>query len=266
MGILTIALKQFIPDILKQKIKKLFFFGNRYYCNVCNSNLRKFTPAGVTNRAIVELDIIGAGYYQNDVCPVCDSSYRTRAVVALLKSLDINYSNKRILHIAPEKGIYKYLKSKNPKSYICGDISPHKYSHFAKVEPVNLTNIPFSSDSFDLIICNHVLEHIPDDRKAMEEIFRVLSKGGNAILQVPISNVLTKTLEDTDTDTPVKRLKKYGQEDHVRVYAFNDYIQRLSNARLKVSVINVKKLVSDIKHEKLILDKRENLFFCSKPY
>ena len=114
MGRLAGALKQIIPATFKQQVKKILFTGNRYYCNVCNSNLKKFIPAGDSNNAIVELDIIGAGYYQNDVCPVCDSSYRTRAVVALLESLNLTYHNTQILHIAPEKGLYNYLKKKSP--------------------------------------------------------------------------------------------------------------------------------------------------------
>ena len=265
MGRATRALKQTIPDSLKQIIKKTLFFGNRYYCNVCDSNLRVLNPAGDSNNANIELDIIGAGYYTNDVCPVCDSSYRTRSVVALLENIKLRYQNIRILHIAPEKGLYNYFKSRKPLSYVCGDINPEKYSHFTNTLFIDLTNIPFPSDSFDLIICNHVLEHIPNDMKAMREIFRVLSKGGIAVLQVPISNNIDSTLEDPTADTPEKRLVRFGQSDHVRVYNSDDYVSKLEDAGLKVSVISVKSLISDVRHEKLILDKRENLFLCNKP-
>ncbi len=265
MGRLAGALKQIIPATFKQQVKKILFAGNRYYCNVCNSNLKTFIPAGDSNNAIVELDIIGAGYYQNDVCPVCDSSYRTRAVVALLESLNLTYHNTRILHIAPEKGLYNYFTKKGPLNYICGDINPDKYSHFTSTVFVDLTKIPFPSESFDLVICNHVLEHIPDDDKAISEIRRVLSKGGNAIVQVPISNKLNYTLEDSAENTPKKRLARYGQSDHVRVYTLDDYVKKLTNAGLSASVTNVKTLITDVKHEKLVLDKRENLFLCNKP-
>ncbi len=265
MGRLTGALKQIIPDAFKQQVKKIIFTGNRYYCNVCNSNLKTFIPAGDSNKAIAELDLIGAGYYQNDVCPVCDSSYRTRAVVALLESLNLTYHRTRILHIAPEKGLYNYFRKKKPLNYLCGDINPGKYSHFTSPVFVDLTTIPLPSDSFDLVICNHVLEHIMDDDKATIEIHRVLSNGGIAILQVPISNKLNHTLEDSADNTPEKRLARYGQSDHVRVYTLDDYMQKLTKAGLSVSVTNTKSLITDVKHEKLVLDKRENLFLCIKP-
>jgi SAM-dependent methyltransferase len=265
MDRLAEALRRIVPHQLKRKLKKLFFMGGRYYCNVCDSSLKKFIPAGYSNKAIENLDIIGAGYYSNDVCPVCDSSYRTRAVVALLEDMQLTYHDKRILHIAPEQGLYDYFTKKSPLNYVCGDINPEKYSHFASTVFVDLTKISFPSESFDLIICNHVLEHIPDDEKAMGEIFRVLSKGGRAVLQVPVSTKLKQTLEDDSVDTPEKRLVEYGQDDHVRVYTQSDYLQKLTDAGLMVSVTNTKNLIKDAKHEKLAMDKREDLFLCVKP-
>ena len=88
---------------------------------------------------------------------------------------------------------------------------------------MDITNIKYEDNSFDVIICNHVLEHIPDDRKAMSELYRVLKPGGWAILQVPISLLLNKTYEDPTVTTPEEREKVFGQSDHVRIYA-KDYV------------------------------------------
>ena len=264
MAIIAENLKNIIPFFLKNQIKKIFYWGNKYYCNVCDSNLRKFLPAGVSNSVINELEIIGAGYHTNDVCPICNASYRTRSIVAFWESTDIDFSGKRILHIAPEQGLYEYIKKNNPENYICGDIDPKRYSQINNIVYIDLSDITFQTESFDLIICNHVLEHIPDDKKAMSELYRILSVKGKAILQVPISFKLQDTLEDPSCNTPEKRFQKFGQHDHVRIYAMKDYIKRLEKTGFSVSVMNVKDFNLIKKYKKLALDERENIFICDK--
>ena len=89
------------------------------------------------------------------------------------------------------------------------------------VHNMNVLNLPFAEGDFDMVMCNHVLEHIEDDRKAMRELFRVLKKGGVGLLQVPMSNILDKTLEDSSVKTSEERLKVFGQTDHLRLYGMD---------------------------------------------
>ena len=126
---------------------------------------------------------------------------------------------------------------------------------------VDITNITFDDNSFDLIMCTHVLEHIPDDRKAMRELYRVLKKGGLAFLNVPLFN-RAKTLENPEYNTPELRLKYYGQADHVRAYG-QDYPQRLSAAGF-----NIQRITFENVDEKTVrrygLDRNEKIFLCRK--
>jgi SAM-dependent methyltransferase len=94
--------------------------------------------------------------------------------------------------------------------------------------------VPFPAESFDLVICNHVLEHVCDDRAAMRELCRVLRPGGRAVLQVPIARALATTLEDPTAVTEADRIRMFGQRDHVRLYAASDCMRRLENAGVRV--------------------------------
>jgi SAM-dependent methyltransferase len=105
---------------------------------------------------------------------------------------------------------------------------------------MNVLDIPFPDNSFDLVICNHLLEHVPNDMDAMKELLRVLKVGGEAILQVPISKNSAKTIEDWSVTTPEERERAFGQFDHVRIYG-QDYTDRLTLAGFKVERINISK-------------------------
>jgi SAM-dependent methyltransferase len=122
--------------------------------------------------------------------------------------------------------------------------------------------LPFLDQQFDLVIANHVLEHIPDDRKAMRELFRVLKNGGRAILQVPYSTTITSSIEDPAVTDPAERSKVFGQHDHVRIYALGDYVTRLSDTGFVVDVMSSRDLAIYHKHA-LQLD--EVFFRIEKP-
>ena len=131
---------------------------------------------------------------------------------------------------------------------------------------MNITDIQFPDDSFDAIICNHVLEHIIDDGKAMSELYRTLRPGGWAILQVPVSQVLTNTYEDFSITTMEGREEAFGQYDHVRIYA-EDYQDRLAQAGFTVSVF---KWVTEAekfggRRNFFGLNEEESVYFVSKP-
>jgi len=126
-----------------------------------------------------------------------------------------------------------------------------------------LESTPFDDESFNLIICNHVLEHIPDDTAAMNEIYRLLKKCGTAILQVPVSIKLKETYENINIRTEEEKLKKYGQKDHERIYSKNAYINKLQESGLRVQLYNYTKYNPKLS-EKYKLISNEDLFICKK--
>ena len=175
--------------------------------------------------------IVGGGYRANALCPVCGSFDRERLVyLYLLNKTDIFEKPKKLLHVAPEVRLADILRSKVNIDYLTADIS----SKNVMVE-MDITDIRFPNNSFDAIICNHVLEHIIDDGKAMSELYRTLKPGGWAILQVPLSLTLKNTYEDFSITTITGREEAFGQGDHVRIYA-EDYQGRLAQAGFKVNV------------------------------
>src|SRR5690606_19939096 len=141
---------------------------------------------------------------------------------------------------------------------VCGDLFTEGYEYAAHVQNMNVMDIPYGDHHFDYVLCNHVLEHIPEDTKAMKEIFRVLKPGGSAILQVPISKNSAQTVEDFTIEDPKKREELFGQFDHVRIYG-QDYVNRLESAGFKVNRLNISQ-----KYQKLGVNPEEDLFVCEK--
>ncbi|MEC9065383.1 MAG: methyltransferase domain-containing protein [Bacteroidota bacterium] len=141
-------------------------------------------------------------------------------------------SKLKVLHIAPEQIFYKKFKNNMKWDYTTFDLK----SPLADIKG-DVTNLTFEDNTFDLIICNHVLEHIIDDRTAMKEIYRVLKKDGIGILQVPIDKSLEKTYEDNTLVSKRQRAKNFGQYDHVRKYGI-DYKDRLENTGFSVNLID----------------------------
>lgn len=205
---------------------------NEIICPFCNSHFRRFIPAGINNPVL--RNVIGAGRRKNVICPKCNSKDRERHIFLYLKRkklFDIPLGSK-ILHVAPEDNLCKILASRISSNYISCDLS---VKYINSITNTDITHINFLDNCFDIIICNHVLEHIIDDIKAMKELFRVLKPNGHAILQVPYDPTLSRTYEDSSIISPSHRLKIFGQKDHVRIYG-NDYIERLSKAGFKVNL------------------------------
>jgi len=127
--------------------------------------------------------------------------------------------------VAPEPNLRKLISTNDGIQYFSADLfEPDVMAH------LDIMKMPFSDGTFDVILCNHVLEHVPDDMVAMEELYRILKPGGWAILQVPIAKALTATFEDRTADSDERRIELFGQRDHVRLYAEGDYIDRLASA------------------------------------
>jgi SAM-dependent methyltransferase len=233
-------IKKFIPITLIHKIKSILYYGDRYFCPLCNYSSKDLKKIGFDIEVLRQKEVIGGGH-RNAGCPICDSTDRERLVYTYLsKKLNIFKKSKdlKILHLAPERSLSRVLFSFGFNHYICGDLYTEGYSYPDYVQNMNVLDIPYEDNYFDVILCNHLLEHVPDDLNAMKELYRVLAKGGKAILQVPISKNSDETFEDFSITDPKEREAVFGQYDHVRIYG-QDYVQRLTSAGFVVERTNI---------------------------
>ncbi len=162
------------------------------------------------------------------MCPRCDSSDRERLVYLYLKRETLQ-NHARLLHVAPERNLQRVLLSQRNIEYLSADLN----SPLAAVT-MDIQCIGFEAEIFDGLICNHVLEHVPDDRQAISELLRILKPGGWAILQVPIAAALRETIEDPTVESPEERRRRFGERGHVRIYG-RDYARRLEGAGFVVN-------------------------------
>jgi SAM-dependent methyltransferase len=227
-----------------RKLISVFYSGNKYECPVCGFHARKFIP-------------VHDG--ESHLCPRCGSIERKRLLwLYISEELKIREKNNfRVLHFSPSSGLLEKLESiKNIEYYPTDFFNPLIKNHF------DITQLPFGKNYFDLIICYHVLEHVTEDRKAMQELLRVLKDGGVALLQVPFSE--NETLEDFSVTNPQERKKFFGQEDHVRYYGRRDFVSRLQQTGFKVEEIKYAKTLDGEKIRLYQLDREEIIFKSEK--
>jgi SAM-dependent methyltransferase len=168
-------------------------------------------------------------------------------------------SELKVLHIAPELCFIKRFDAIHGDNYITADIE----SPLAKVK-LDVLQMPFAEGEFEVVFCNHVMEHVADDLQAMREIYRVLAPGGWGIIQVPLFYPLPEvTFEDSSIVTPAKREKAFGQDDHVRLYG-KDYITRLQSAGFEAEEIWLSKELPEADVKRLALPMDEPIFFVRK--
>ena len=226
--------------------RSFLYIGNRYICPCCGWRFRVFLPFGVKPRPSAQ-------------CPRCGSLERHRLLWLYLKNRTNLFSdNLKVLHFAPEYIFQKTFRFMPNLDYISADLD----SPLAMVK-VDITNILYDDNSFDVILCSHVLEHVIDDREAMKELFRVLKPGGWAILQAPIPAEHDKTFEDSDIVLPEDRERIFGQKDHVRIYG-RDYKDRLEEAGFTVKVDGYVRELGDDKIKKHGLSEDQDIYFCAK--
>lgn len=199
------------------RIAGLFLAGSRVTCPICSRSFRKFLPYGRINPR------------PNALCPNCLSLERHRLIWLWLREKTTFLKSKQsVLHIAPEGCLIPRLEEIHREKYITADLD----SPLAKVK-MDIHHMPFQDNTFDVVLCNHVLEHVDDDIQAMKEINRVLKPGGFAIMQVPFfSPVPEQTVSDPTITDRKTREKLFGQDDHVRRYG-RDYTRRIQQAGLK---------------------------------
>lgn len=223
--------------------------GSRFTDPIDGRSFRMFLPYGYGSQR------------NNVLSPSMLSLERHRLLWLYLKNeTDFFITSKvqKVLHFAPEQAFYKIFKNQKNLQYTTTDL----LSPLADVK-ADICDLPFADNSFDIIFCNHVLEHIPDDIKAISEIFRVLNTGGMAILQVPLENNRQFSFTDDSIVDQKQRSKIFGQYDHVRIYGM-DYFNKLRSAGFEVSEIVYSESMSDELVKKYCLAKGEILPVCFK--
>lgn len=222
------------------------YLGTRFECPLCGGRFDRFLPSGLELRP-------------NAQCPRCGSLERHRLVELYLQNeTDFYNSESKILHIAPEQCFRRKWQHKENFDYMTADLS----NPLVDIN-IDITSIPVVDNTFDFIMCSHVLEHIPDDRKAIAELFRILKPGGWAILVVPIDINRRISLEVPNIRKPEEREKLFGQSNHVRIYGL-DYVVRLEEAGFSVSIIPYSSGLGIESVRRYGLFEDENIYHCSK--
>lgn len=228
------------------KILSLFYRGSNIYCPICNKYFKKFLPYGVKPR-------------ENALCPGCFSLERHRLIWLYLKNQTNFFKGQyRLLHVAPEPCLYKKFIALHNINYTTIDLE----SPLAMIK-ADIHNIPCQENKFDIIICSDVLEHVKNDKEVMKELYRVLKRGGWAILRVPIDKTRIKTLEDNNITSPLEREKYFGQKDHVRLYGL-DFLQRFKNSGFRIEMINPLNKISKEMIERYKLPQNELIYLAKK--
>ena len=234
-----------IPRPLLQRVAEwivpvvgLLYLGKGKQCPLCGCQRRKFLPYGyVTSR-------------ENALCPNCLSLERHRLLwLWLLRESDIGrgaMALPRLLHIAPEVALmrkFKKMYAREAERYVTADLeSPLADMHF------DVQQIPLEDESFDAIICNHIMEHVEDDRKALKELYRIMRRGGWGVILSPVELEREKTFEDDTITDRAERTRIFGQYDHRRIYG-RDYAERLREAGFEVYDIDYKNELSKAEQE-----------------
>ena len=234
---------------LVKPIIAFYLKGDTYTDPIDGNSFRKFLPYGYSKQR------------KNALSPSTLSLERHRLMWLFLKNETSFFtSSKKIktLHIAPEQCFLKIFKKQKNLDYITSDLE----SPIADVK-ADICNLPFKDDSFDVVFCNHVLEHIPDDKKAMQELFRVLKKGGFGVFQIPQDMSRENTFEDASITDKEERTKIFGQYDHVRVYG-RDYFNKLRSVGFKVEEVDYTQRITPKELDRFCLMKNEILPVCYK--
>jgi SAM-dependent methyltransferase len=228
----------------------LLYRGDRVTCPCCGHTARKFMPT-----------VLPAGPNRpNARCPSCGARDRQRHLwLYLERKTNLLVDRLRVLHFAPERIFEEKLRSRSNLDYVSTDLERAR----ADVK-ADITDLPFGDNSFDVILCSHVLEHVVDDHKAMRELYRVLRRGGWALVLVPIDFSRDETFEDPTIVAPADRERLFGQADHVRIYG-PDFKARLEEAGFTVRVEDFRAELGEAEARKYGLrPRRPDLHLCLK--
>jgi len=231
------------------RFRALQYAGNQVKCNCCSGEFSMFLPYGNERR-------------ENAVCPRCNALERNRVLwMYLTQEYSIQKrKNIKVLHFAPEKTLEKEMKKLSNVSYFGADLNPQLADY-----QVDITEIPYADNDFDLIICSHVLGHVPDEGKAIREMRRVLKPSGIAIIMTVIDQNNKNTYENSKVVSPEEKLQHYGESDLVRLHGL-DFQQRLEAQGFKIKALDYRLTFSEAEQQRygMGLGAREVLFLGSK--
>ena len=229
------------------RIFSLFLRGNKFEDPINGKTYRKLLPYGRLKPR------------ENAIAPDSLSLERHRLMWLFLKNKTNFFTNNlKFLHIAPEYCFIKIFKGMKNLDYLTADL----ISPWADVK-MDVHDIPFEENTFDVVICNHVLEHVDDADKVMKEFYRVMKSGGWGIFQVPIDYNNSVTIEDRSVTDPRERERLYWQSDHLRLFG-RDYGDKLASAGFKVTESNFINEIDPKLVERYALDKNEIVYYCQK--
>jgi len=232
---------------LARPVLAFFLKGNTYTDPIDSKSFKSFLPYGYGKQR------------DNALSPSTLSLERHRLLWLYLKNeTDFFSAQKKVLHFAPEQAFYKRFRSMKNLNYTTSDLN----SPLADVK-ADICNLPFNDNEFDVIFCNHVLEHIPDDTKAMQELYRVLKPKGMGVFQIPQDLTRETTYEYDSITNKKERAKIFGQYDHVRIYG-RDYFDKLRSIGFKVEEIDYTSKLSEDEIKRYCLAKGEIIPVVSK--
>jgi SAM-dependent methyltransferase len=226
-------------------VRRCKHFGFARECPCCGARVRSFQPFGLVKRLEAQ-------------CPVCKCLERHRLIYLYFTQRTDLFDGhlKRMLHVAPEPQLARLFQRARYIDYLTADLSSPR----AMVK-MDIARIEYPAGIFDVIYCSHVLEHVPNDRQAMRELYRVLKLDGWAILQVPIT--AATTIEDPSVTDPRERERLFGQHDHVRRYG-PDYADRLRSAGFSVVAVEFASRIPAQLARRYGIQPSEIIYFCRK--
>lgn len=232
-----------------QPILEIILKGNQFIDPIDGKSFRMFLPYGY-------------GSQRNNVLSPSTLSLERHRLLWLFLQNNTDFftseTKKKVLHFAPEQAFYKIFRNQKNIDYTTTDL----FSPLADVK-ADICNLPFEDNSYDIIFCNHVLEHIPDDTKAMQELYRVLKPGGMGIFQIPQDISRATTFSDDSITDKKERAKIFGQYDHVRIYGL-DYFDKLRSIGFRVDEVDYTKNITPELVQKYCLAKGEIIPVCFK--
>ena len=246
MGIIGKAIKwtlNHLPRTLLQRVAGwgvpmlgIFYAGRRRKCPICGKRVREFLPYGYNVSR------------KDALCPRCLALERHRLLwLYIERETKLLNGYPTLLHIAPEVALKRQFERHYGKEYADNYLTADLESPLAKLH-FDIQDIPLEDESVDVVICNHILEHVEDDRKALRELHRILRPGGWGVVLVPQDYELEKTFEDDSITSPEERARIFGQYDHRRIYG-RDYAQRVAECGFEVEEIEYEKRLSEEEKE-----------------
>jgi len=255
-----------ILRIIKRAVEKTVNgLGSKKKCYICGKTFSYFTKFGKGSQglSVFQKRINGVGSdIDNFGCMFCGCHDRERHLFMFFDKRRFweNMKNKKILHFAPELHLSRKISEQLPLEYVKADLAPSNKD----IKKIDATAIPFNNDTFDFLIANHILEHIPHYSKALSEFYRILKPGGIAILQTPYSRLLKNNFEDDGINSDELRLFFYGQEDHVRVFGEHQFLKSIEDVGFRLQIMKHEDYFDEISSYYYGVSANEDLIMVKK--